>query len=182
MSLNPLSYGPHLRQPDQRSCGPSCLVVARMRLQSTYAAEALPRFGAEVLDTHRRVVGFRPAMGALQLPWPRALGTPPWAVAHEMGRITGTKYSWRLARWGRKRAYRRILAGLGAELPVPVFVGNGLLPRHIVLATDEEEGGAVVFYNPANGRLKTVSREALTRGALELGSWDVPWFTVTPRP
>jgi hypothetical protein len=181
MSLNPLSYGPHLRQPDQRSCGPSCLVVARMRLESAYAAEALPRFGAEVLDTHRRVVGFRPAMGALQLPWPRALGTPPWAVAHEMSRITGTKYSWRLARWGRKRAHRRILDGLHAELPVPVFVGNGRLPRHVVLATDEEEDGAVVFYNPANGRLTTVSREAITSGPLELGSWDVPWFVVTPR-
>jgi hypothetical protein len=180
MSLNPLSYGPHLRQPDQRSCGPSCLVVARMRLQSAYAEETLPRFGAEVLATHRRVVRIRPAMGALQLPWPRALGTPPWAVAHEMGRITGTKYSWRLARWARKRAYRRILEGLATELPVPVFVGNGRLPRHVVLATDETDG-SVVFYNPANGRQKTVSEEAITTGALELGSWDVPWFTVTPR-
>ena len=99
-----------------------------------------------------------------------------------MSRVTGTRYSWRLARWGRQKAYRQILAGLRARLPVPVFVGNRSLPRHVVLATDAENTGAVVFYNPANGRLTTVSREAITMGALGLGSWDVPWFTVTPRP
>jgi hypothetical protein len=181
MSLNPLNYGPQLRQPDQRSCGPSCLVVARMRLESTYAADALPRFGAEVLATHRRVVKFRPAMGALQLPWPRALGTPPWAVAHEMSRITGTKYSWRLGRLRRKAAYDRIVTGLGTDLPVPVFVGNGRLPRHVVLATETTPEGAIEFYNPANGRLSTVPEEAIVGAKMELGSWDVPWFTVTPR-
>lgn len=181
MTDEPLVYGPQLRQPDQRSCGPSCLVVARMRLEPAYAAEVLPRFGAEVLATHRRVTGTRPAEGAVQLPWPRALGTPPWAVAHEMGRITGTRYSWRLARWDREAAYERVLAGLGEGLAVPLFVGSRLLPRHVVLATDEEEAGAVVFYNPATGRLREVSREDIVAGTLGLGSWDVPWFTVTPR-
>jgi hypothetical protein len=181
MSLNPLNYGPQLRQPDQRSCGPSCLVVARMRLESAYAADALPRFGSEVLNTHRRVVGFRPAMGALQLPWPRALGTPPWAVAHEMSRITGTTYSWRLGRWRRKAAYDRIVTGLGTDLPVPVFVGNRRLPRHVVLATEKTEAGAIEFYNPANGRLSTVPQDAIVTATMGLGSWDVPWFTVTPR-
>ena len=175
-------FGSKLRQPDQRSCGPSCLVVARMVLDPAYKDGALPRFDAEVLETHRRVIGSRPAAGALQLPWPRALGTPPWAVAHEMERMTGVRYSWRLGRWRRKKAFERIVAGLETGLPVPVYVGSGLLPRHVVLALDEEEPGAVEIYNPAPGHLVTVARKAFLDSALGLGSWDVPWFTVTPRP
>ncbi len=174
-------FGPRLRQPDQRSCGPSCLVVARMVLDPAYADEVLPRFGAEALATHRRVIGSRPAAGALQLPWPRALGTPPWAVAHEMERMTGVRYSWRLARWHREKVYERMLAGLETGLPVPLYVGSGLLPRHVVLALEEEEAGAVDVYNPARGDLVTVARKAFLDSALGLGSWDLPWFTVTPR-
>jgi hypothetical protein len=180
MSHGALDFGPSLRQPDQRSCGPSCLVVARMVLDPAYAGDAGPRFAEEVLATHRRVTGSRPAAGALQLPWPRALGTPPWAVAHEMGRISGVGYSWRLARWGRGTAYERVLAELSTGLPVPLYVGSTWLPRHVVLAL-EADAGTVEVYDPARGRLVTVTQEAFTEPALGIGSWNVPWFTVTPR-
>jgi len=180
MTPDGLPLGPSLRQPDQRSCGPSCLVVARMLLDPAYASEVRLRFDAEALATHRRVTGSRPAAGALQLPWPRALGTPPWAVAHEMQRITGVRYSWRLARWRREAAYERVLAGLRKKLPVPLFVGSGRLPRHVVLVVEQDEAGAIGIYNPARGRLSTVAREAFTDSALGLGSWNVPWFTVAP--
>lgn len=166
---NPL-FRQELRQPDQRSCGPSCLVVAKMVLDPTYAEGTLPRFDAEVLATHRRVITV----------WPRALGTPPWAVAHEMERITGRKYSWRLARWRREAAYERVLAGLQTGLPVPLYVGSGALPRHVVLAVGDEEDGAIDIYNPARGHLTSVSQEAFAARTLGLGSWNVPWFTVTP--
>jgi hypothetical protein len=126
------------RQPDQRSCGPSCLVVARMLADPEYAGATRARFDEEVLATHRRVTGSHPAVGALQLPWPRVLGTPPWAAAREMGRITGRSYRWRLARWGRE------------------------------------------VYNPARGGVARVTRAAFTTADLGLGSWDVPWFTITP--
>jgi hypothetical protein len=179
MNGEPLDYGSQLRQPDQRSCGPSCLVVARMTLDPAYAAEARPRFGEEVLTTHRRVTGGRPAAGALQLPWPRALGTPPWALAREMTRITGTHYSWRLARWGREKAFERVLTALGTGLPAPLYVGSGGLPRHVVLVLAEQEGELEV-YNPARGLLARVDRQAFGAKALGLGRWDVPWFTVTP--
>jgi hypothetical protein len=173
-------FGRGLRQPDQRSCGPSCLVMARMLLDPTYAEEARPRFDAEVLAMHRRVIGTRPATGVLQVPWPRALGTPPWAVAHEMERIMGVAYSWRLARWRREAAYDRVLAGLRTGLPVPLYVGSGLLPRHVVLAVEEGEEGSIDVYNPARGDLTTITPTAFAGSALGLGSWDVPWFTVTP--
>lgn len=164
-----LPYGPTLRQPDQRSCGPSCLVVARMLLEPAYAAQAGTDFGAEVLATHRRVTGTRPAAGALQLPWPRALGTPPWVVATELTRLTGTTYSWPLVRWRPDSVTPRVLEGLASGLPVAMYVGSRWLPRHVVLAVGATADGVPEVYDPARGQL---SRQP--------GSWPVPWFVVTP--
>ena len=79
-----------LVQPDRVSCGATCLVVARMIEDHAYgeyigaAPSVADRFRAEVLAMHRRVTA--PADGGrLQVPWPRALGTPPWAVARQLG-------------------------------------------------------------------------------------------------
>lgn len=163
-------FGRELRQPDQRSCGPSCLVVARMVLDPAYAEETRDRFDTEVLATHRRVIRV----------WPRALGTPPWAVAREMRRVTGVRYAWRLARWRREAGYERVLAGLRTGLPVPLYVGSASLPRHVVLVVDTTDGDALDVYDPARGRLTTVRRQTFAGRDLGLGSWGVPWFTVTP--
>ena len=183
MSLNPLNYGPQLRQPDQRSCGPSCLVVARMRLESAYAAEALPAGSVRRCSPPTAgSSGSARRRGALQLPWPRALGTPPWAVAHEMGRIDRDRVLLAAGSLGPEARLRADPRRAGRGAPGAVFVGNRLLPRHVVLATDAEEAGGVVFYNPANGRLTTVSREAITTGALELGAGTSRGSSVTPRP
>lgn len=175
-----LPFGSALKQPDQRSCGPSCLVVARMVLEPAYAEEVRPRFDAEVLATHRKATGARDAAGAIQVPWPRALGTPPWAVAREMSRITATRYAWRLARWGRGAAYERVVAGVRGGHPVPVYVGSRMLPRHVVLAL-EGDAEAIEVYDPARGTPRTVPRAAFERGEMGIGSWDQPWFVVGPR-
>jgi hypothetical protein len=96
-----------------------------------------------------------------------------------MGRITGRSYRWRLARWGREAAYDRVLTGLGAGLPVPLYVGSGWLPRHVVLAL-AADANVLEVYNPARGGVARVTRAAFTTADLGLGSWDVPWFTITP--
>ena len=181
MTLNweNLPFGAALKQPDQRSCGPSCAVVARMARDPAYARETEPRFADEVLATHRRVTGPRDAAGALQLPWPRALGTPPWALSRELG-ASGPAYRWRVARFDRAGAFQRTLDGVGSDQPVAVYVGSALLPRHVVLALGENDGDLQV-YNPANGRLCRVTAEAFAAARLGLGSWQVPWFTVEPR-
>ena len=45
-----------LSQPDQRSCGPSSLVAARMLVDPVYAATMNPHaFASEVLSLHRQV-------------------------------------------------------------------------------------------------------------------------------
>ena len=128
------------RQPDQTTCGPSCVVVAE-GLPGPW-----PDFAERVFAMHRK----------LNKVWPIALGTTPWAVAHELG--------------GKVRPYRTadVLAAL--PHPVPIYLGNRWSPRHVVLALSSTDGEPDV-YDPARGVLAPVST----------CSWKTRWFTVLPR-
>ncbi len=166
-----------LKQPDPRSCGPSSLVAARMLLDPAYAATVTrANFDDEVLALHRQVTRSIDARGALQLPWPRAFGTPPWAVAHQLSTIDAERsYSARLV-LNRSRAYDRLA---GADAPSVLFVGSRLLPRHVVLVI-EGSPTSLRIYEPSKGALVTVTREAFLTARLGLAGWPKPWFTVTP--
>jgi hypothetical protein len=167
-----------LRQPDQRSCGAATLVAARMLLEPAYAATVSPdNFDDEVLATHRRVTRPIDARGALQLPWPRALGTPPWAVAHQLSADDAEhSYAARLV-LRRARAFDRL-----AESPAPsvLYVGSRWLPRHVVLVV-EASATSLRIYEPSRGRLVSVSRDDFLGGRLDLAGWRKAWFTVIPR-
>ncbi len=167
-----------LKQPDQRSCGPSCLVAARMLLDPAYAASvSADNFDDEVLALHRKVTRPIDTRGALQLPWPRAIGTPPWAVAHQLSAIDDERtYAARLA-LRRARAFDRLVA---ADAPSVLYVGSKRLPRHVVLVVGS---GAdwLRIYEPSRGRLVRVTREAFVGASLDLAGWPKPWFTVTAR-
>lgn len=171
-----LPFGPTLRQPDQRSCGAASLVVARLVLDESYAARAVPRFAAEVLAAHRGLTGATGPTGRLQVPWPRALGTPPWALARQLSG-TGVRVRWRLSRWSRPAAYDRLLEGVRAGVPVPVYVGSRWLPRHVVLGL-AAHGDAVEVYDPARGGLTRLDRAGFVGARLGLGRWDVAWFVL----
>ena len=146
-----------LRQPDQRSCGPSCLVVARMLLDPAYAAGvSADNFDDEVLALHRTVTRPIDARGALQLPWPRALGTPPWAVARQLSALDAERtYSARLT-LRRGRAFDRLAT---AAAPSVLYVGSRLLPRHVVLVVSAGDDWLRI-YEPSRGSVVRVAREA----------------------
>jgi hypothetical protein len=167
-----------LVQPDRRSCGAAVLVVARMLADDVYGREGAAqwvsgRFREDVLEMHRRVTAPIDA-GRLQLPWPRGLGTPPWAVARQLGD--------REVRWIRAdpgRGYDTVVAATSAHHPVPVYIGSRWLPRHVVLALGESAGG-LRCYDPARGRLVDVDRAAFTNHRLGLAGWDHAWWAVVP--
>jgi hypothetical protein len=170
-----------LAQPDQRTCGPTSLVVARILLDEEYAERATDpdTFRSEVLALHRRVTSAQDSAGRLQFPWPAFFGTPPWAVARQMQAITGQRYDSDLVTSGRTAAFDRIAAATAAGHRVPVYVGNTWLPRHVVLAlgvADDE----LRFYEPSRGRLVDVSRQAFADARLGLAGWDRPWVVVLP--
>jgi hypothetical protein len=161
------------RQPDRRTCGAAVLVMARMLGEPAYArwvgeaADPAARFADEAMRTHRRT---NRAAG-LQLPWPRALGTQPWALARELPgrqRVTWVR--------DRPRAWARTMA---AGRPVPWYVGSGLLPRHVVLVTGRDSEDRVRVYEPHSGATVRVTRESFVGGTLGLAGWDRPWFILT---
>lgn len=131
------------RQPDARTCGPSCVVVARHLDDGV--PDPWPGFAAEVRATHRQLNRW----------WPRALGTTPWAVGRALG--------------GRVRRYRRAQVLAALPRPVPVYLGNRWLPRHVVLVLGEHRGEPLA-YDPARGVLAPLSTSR----------WQQPWFAVLP--
>lgn len=159
------------------------VVMARMLADPAYAARVREpgRFAEETLSTHREITSLRHGARA-QLPWPRALGTPPWAVSRALQGATGRTYGVAVVR-DRDSAYDAIAARTGEHHPVAVFVGSRHLPRHVVLAirpADDDGGRALWTYEPAAGRVLRVRRERWVRGPLDLAGWSRPWLVVSP--
>lgn len=184
----------HPRQPDQRSCGGSVLVVERALRDAAYAqflvsgrhptsgfaqlGQFSDRFRDEVLGMQRRTTGPVSVAGRLQLPWPRALGTPPWAVAGQLstpGRPRVVRWAWR----------RRVLldlvdAQIAVGTTVPLYVGSRWVPRHVVLVLGADDR-ALECYEPSRGRVVRFTREAFVDATLDLAGWSRPWCVVLPR-
>jgi hypothetical protein len=203
--------GARLVQPDHRSCGAAVLVVARAMLDRGYAellvsgrqpgtGLALPgsladRFRHEALAMHARVTGPVDAAGRLQVPWPRALGTPPWAVARQLSATGGSAAAGGgglprvrhrvVPAWPDRGALvDRVVAATAEGRPVPVYMGNRWAPRHVVLflGGSAGRGDGLRCYDPARGWVVDVDRRAFVRDRLGLGRWDQPWFAVLPEP
>lgn len=176
-----------LRQPDARSCGASVGVLTRV-LSSGAPLPHPDHFAADVLQLHRRLTSTRDAAGRLQAPWPRALGTPPWALAHHLGVVTGHEHRVRWVRLGTDHATATVEAVLATGRPVPLYVGSATLPRHVVLVLPTDRVVAVEAegrrtwsaYDPATGRLRGLPVTEWVAGRLATG-WPVPWAVVLPR-
>ena len=168
------------KQPDQRSCGATCLVVARALLDDAYAARVEePRtFREEALAMHRRTTSLANVRGHLQVPWPRAIGTPPWALATQLEWTARCEYDVvPVRRGGRARAFDQLLA---AEVPAVIYVGDRWLPRHVVLVIGRK-GEALDLYDPGRGVLASRDRAHFVDGDLSLSGWQIPWMAVVPR-
>lgn len=166
------------RQPDRRSCGAAVLVMARMLAEPGYACwvhsseDPAGRFGDEALRTHRRTNRVLDSHGRPQLPWPRALGTQPWALARELpGRHRVV-----LVR-SRDRAWEHTVR---ADQPVPWYVGNDLAPRHVVLVVGRSSHDQVQVYEPGSGATVGIDRRRFLDGHLGLAGWDRPWLVLAP--
>ena len=189
-----------LVQPDRTTCGSACLVVARMLGDRDYArwletGEAAGRtrdrrprrrrFADEVLATHVRTNRWYGASGALQVAWPRSLGTAPWALAHELTvtggtSAPGTRHRVRpVSPRRRGEAYDDMVRAVAMGHAVPLYVGSRTLPRHVVLVVGGDDA-ALTAYDPASGGPVTITRTAFDRGTLRVAGWSAPWFAVLP--
>lgn len=203
-------HGFHLRVGDQGpvqqspvSCGAACLTVARMLVNPQFARWITsgegPRLDAPPGDTetarfeaYERVVMNRTnrlyAGGRrLNLPWPKALGTPPWGAKKELefgASRRGTTYTVQLLRGGlagRLRArHARLVEVVDDGEPALLYVGNALLPRHVVLVLPGDGDRVLDVYDPATGLVTLLDEDSFAARRLRLSGWDVPWFAVQP--
>ncbi|HPB73475.1 MAG TPA: hypothetical protein PLX71_10910 [Phycicoccus sp.] len=189
------------------SCGAACLTVARMLTDPLFASwvrEGTPRLpgtptgrtAAERFGAYERLVMGRTNALSLsatgrQPPWPRALGTPPWGAKHELEALTarrGTPYAVILLRAepvaGLRVGYDRLARVIGEGAPALLYVGNAILPRHVVLVLPASAGGAggreLAVYDPASGLISALRADAFAERRLGLSGWDIPWATVQP--
>ena len=164
-----------LKQPDSVSCGPTSVVAARLLLEPSWRPTEL---AAEIARTHRRLTSLRDGAGGSQLPWPRALGTPPWAVARALSRLSGEQVRPMLARRRPEAAYDELVRRV-ATRPVAVYLGSRWLPRHVVLAfAATGDATAVRVFDPARGALVTVANGRWRRHEVGVAGWSHFWAVV----
>ncbi len=178
-----LVLGREFQQPDQRSCGAAVAVIAEAMRNDGYARRLLAggdeEFARETLAMHRRITGPVDVSGALQTPWIRAYGTPPWALARQLSRHARRGRAV-VARVQPGRAWAAMTATLRAGVPVPVYVGSRWAPRHVVLALEAQDD-AVRVYEPSSGRVVRLTREEWVQGLVVAAGWREPWCVVSQR-
>ncbi len=216
--LDPLSR--QLRQRSGTTCGSACLVTARALADPVYAlwllegfdartgrhaaADLGERFAAAERVVHARTTALVLPDGRWQVPWPRALGTPPWAVATELTRIWGgvrgvgvrvggvpvdggagpvARFRTRLVdpddEGSRRTATEAVAAAVAGGRVAALFVGDGATPRHVTLAVGAE-GPVLAVYEPGSGDVVQVPSVELVAGRTVLGGWDRLWAVVVP--
>lgn len=76
-------------------------------------------------------------------------------------------------------SYDAVTAAVGAGWPVPLFIGNGVMPRHVVLVVraDDEQ---LSFYDPSCGQERRCSRVAFLDAGFDVAGWPVPWLALLP--
>mgnify|MGYP000932809468 CR=1 FL=1 len=208
------------RQTDGTTCGSACLV---MLAAAGDPSLALWLATGRLLDGHtppevrvlRRVrpgaVPDRPGrrFAALQLlvkqvsnaralgplPWPHALGTPPWG-ASLAARFAGLRFRAEMVddadRPRTARQLARAAGALAAGIPVPLFSGGDLgagldsaVPRHVVLLAGlSADGSGFSVYEPGQAALVDISRREILEPAgprPALGGWSHAAWIVLPR-
>ncbi len=163
-----------LKQPDALSCGAASIVAARALLTRWRPDDP----EADIRAEHRRLTSAHSHRDRFQVPWPRRLGTPPWAVANALTALTGERIATVNARPRPGLAYDVLVEQVRTR-PVGVYVGNRWLPRHVVLAiAAERDGAAVRLFDPARGALVTVPGDQWREHRVGVAGWSHFWAVV----
>lgn len=196
-------------QQSRVSCGSASLTVARMLVSPAFARWIVTgaglgdrppdsrseqgRFAEYERTVMNRTNGIRPAAGRTwNVPWPRALGTPPWGARRELeygAARPGAAYAMRLVRLSSgdalRGAHRDLLRVVGEGLPALLYIGDAWLPRHVTLVLPgrgPDGDRRLDVYDPATGSVTELDPGRFAARTLDIAGWDVPWIAVQPRP
>jgi hypothetical protein len=195
-------------QQTSTTCGSASLTIARMLVNANFArwihegvgtdstADDLPAAApdssteAQRFATYEQVVARRTnavvgAGGRIQLPWPRAFGTPPWGALGELefgAADPAADYDVEWFRLGTRRtlerAYDQLRRRVRTGRPALLYIGNAWTPRHVVLVMPATSGQELDVYEPSIGRVIDLPQEAFVSRQLQVAGWDVPWGAV----
>ena len=112
---------------------------------------------------------------AVNMVWPRALGTTPAGMARALS-AHGRRYRWRPA--GVRDGLTDVCAAVESGWPVAMLIGSAL-PRHWVLLT-EVDGATVRCYEPGSGRLVEVTVHDIRQARLTPLGFPRPYAFVLP--
>ncbi|QRO87975.1 hypothetical protein [Kytococcus sedentarius] len=188
---NTLAVGMTLpQQASAVTCGAASLVVAqrlleRMPLPAADDPVEVEDFqGAEFARFGRTNNPWE--AGVLRVPWPMALGTPPWGALAELRGIVRQerggqpRYRMDLVRWGRVGSLGESLQSVGTHEPALLYVGTRVVPRHVCVLA-EDAGGRLALYDPAHGSVVEADVDALAAGEQRVAGWSQPWVAIAPR-
>lgn len=190
-------------QQSPLTCGSACLTVARMLVDPVFAswvrtgdphppgspagATQAERFAAYERVVMRRTNGVLSGGRRPNLPWPRALGTPPWGALRELefgAARLGTRYTLDLLRgadeYGLVERFETLQQVVADGEPALLYIGNAVLPRHIVLVLPGDGDRMLDVYDPGTGRVGHLRRDEVVQHRMRLSGWDVPWVAVRP--
>ncbi|MGW6281306.1 hypothetical protein [Kribbella sp. NPDC055071] len=175
-----------VQQPDDTSCGPMTLLMARAMTDPYYAlylttgdstarSDAAPeQFQARLTAEEDRI------HAATNRFWPQRLGSTPLGMSAELNRyagVLGTRYQPRLA----DRSARTDAAEAAGEgHPVPVLIGNWV-PRHYILLIGRT-GDDLTYYEPGYATVGHLSVQAFEHGDLSVIGFHHIYAVVTPKP
>jgi len=204
--MDPMAWRPGATGPVQQSpvtCGSAALTVARMLADPAFArwvVAGVARDGgrrdgrteqARFAEYERVVMGRTNALmgpgSRLQVPWLRALGTPPWGARRELEQgaaAPGARYRLRVVRFASAETlaatYRRLVHLVHDGRPALLYVGNAVAPRHVTLVLPGDGDTVLDVYDPATGAVTALDEGRYVSRRLALGGWDVPWLLVQP--
>ena len=145
------------------------------------------RFAAWERTVHARTNRWAARGRGPSLPWPKALGTPPWGLKHELedgASQAGTRYRILSVRAHSEESlrarYRRLLDLVVEGEPALLYVGSIVLPRHVTLVLPGNASGSLTVYEPDSGRVLPLREQDFVTKRLDLGGWRVPWILVQP--
>ncbi|WP_022868705.1 hypothetical protein [Schaalia vaccimaxillae] len=180
--MKPASSYP--RQVDATTCGIASLAVvaARAGKDSDYLRGDRQRIA-------RTQVALHEVAARVGLPWPKSLGTSPWALARLARRATGLRYK---VVTGEKMG-PAIDESLRNGLDVFGYTGGSdkpfddLIPRHVIAILAGDDGDAAGVYSvfePSSGQVFKVRARAVLESQEEarpaLGYWHRILFALTP--
>ncbi|MFN8097160.1 MAG: hypothetical protein U0Q21_02550 [Dermatophilaceae bacterium] len=191
------------RQQSRTTCGSACLTIARMLVDPLFAhwiltgegpaagqaqgSDMAGRFAAYERIVHRRTNSVRAGGGRINLPWPQALGTPPWGAKAELefgAARRGTRYDVEVLRHHRRSGldahYSRLLELVADGEPALLYVGDRLIPRHVCLILPDRGDGNLEVYEPSAGVVEQLDRAEFVASAVGLGGWNRAWISVQP--